>query len=167
MALMAMTTSDVIRYVSDKDPAKVKKLIPVDDEKPDGDKKLDITIGPNATYFTLAPLDVFLMGYIYDNASSLTGQAGGAEIGIKTRMNQTNIDAVRFGLVAMENFHDDKSGKAVQFKRVKTNFAGRKYETVPDDIMTKLGVQLCQELAEKIKELSEVSVAEAKNSVEA
>lgn len=164
MALLAMTTADIVKYVSDKDPAKVRKIVPMDPEVPDGPKKEEIEIGPNATYFHLAPLDVFLMGYIYDNASSLTGQQGGSEIGIKTKMNQTNIDAVRFGLVAVENFHDDRSGKNVIMKREKAFFAGRKYEAVPDAILTKLGVQLCAELADEIKRISEVSAAEAKNS---
>jgi hypothetical protein len=164
MALMAMTTSDVIKYVSNKDPAKVVKFIPIDPEKPEGEKKIDIQIGPNATTFHLAPLDVFLMGYIYDNASSLTGRQGGTEIGIHTKMNQTNIEAVRFGLVGVENFHVDKTGKLLVLKRVKSALAGRRYDAVPDEVMTMLGVQLVQELADEIKRISEVSEAEAKNS---
>ncbi len=159
-----MTTSDEIKYVSVRDPAKTSKRVPIDPEQPDGDKKTVWEIGPNATIFTLAPLDVFLMGYIYDNASSLTGRSGGNEIGITTKINQTNVDAVRFGLVSVENFHDDKSGKQVVLKRTKAIFAGRKYDAVPDEIMTKLGVQLVSELADEIKRISEVSGAEVKNS---
>ena len=167
MALMAMTTSDVIKYVSDKDPAKIRKTVPIDPEVPEGDKREEVIIGPNATVFHLAPLDVFLMGYIYDNASSLTGRQGGTEIGIQTKMNQTNIEAVRFGLIQVDNFLDDKSGKLVSLKRVKSALAGRRYDAVPDEIMTKLGVQLVGELAAEIKRISEVSEAEVKNSDEA
>lgn len=163
LALMAMTTSAVIKYVSDKDPAKTRIFVPVDPEKPEGDKKIEIVIGPNATVFHLAPLDVFLMGYIYDNASSITGTQGASVIGITTKVNQTNIDAVKFGLVGIDNFVDDKNGNLVVLKRIKSAHAGRRYEAVPDEVLTKLGVQLVQELADEIKRISEVSSAEAKN----
>jgi hypothetical protein len=161
---MAMTTSDIVKYVSFRDPAKTAKLVPIDPEKPDGEKRAEWEIGPNATYFHLAPLDVFLMGHIYDNASTLSGQQGGAEIKIATRVNQTNIDAVRFGLVGLDNFHSDKTGANVVLKRIKAVHAGRKYDAVPDEIMTMLGVQLVSELADEIKRMSEVSAAESKNS---
>lgn len=164
LALMAMTTSEVVQYVSLKDPAKVGKLVPIDPEKPDGDKHIIYEIGPNATVFHLAPLDVFLMGYVYDNASSLSGQAGGSEIGIKTRINQTNIDCVKYGLLKVDNFHIDSKGTNLTFKRIKSSIAGRMYMAVPDDVMSKFGVQLCTELADEIKKMSEVSGAEVKNS---
>lgn len=166
MALIAMTTADVTRYCSDRDPAKLRKIVPVDPDVPDGPKKVDITYGPDATWFELRPLDVFQMGFIYDNASSLTGQSGGSEIGIKTRMNQTNLECVRYGLVKVENFHSSKAEGAdpVKFKHIKSVIAQRQYDAVPDTILNMLGNSLCAELADEIKRISEVSAAEAKNS---
>ena len=119
-------------------------------------------IGEGATVFFLKPLDVFLMGYIYDNASTLSGKQDSNEIGIHTRVNQTNIDAVRHGLAGFKNFLN-KSGSQVAFKTQKAVVNGREYEVASDDTMNMFGVQLIQELASKVKEISEVSAEEEKN----
>ena len=84
------------------------------------------------------------MGYIYDNASSLVGKQGSDEVGIKTRVNQTNIDAVRFGLRGFKNFVD-RTGNQVPFKNQKAVVNSREYDVV-HDIMNMLGVQLIAEL---------------------
>ena len=163
MALIAMTTSDTEEYVSDRDPCKVKTKVFNDPEAPAKGFEMQTTILPGATKFLLRSLDVFLMGYIYDNASQLTGREGSAEIGINTRVNQTNIDAVRHGLCDVINFAD-KTGNQVKFKGQKAVVNGRQYEVVHDDIMNMLGITLIAELADKIKSISEVTAAEAKNS---
>jgi hypothetical protein len=161
MALKAMTTADTVEYVSDLDPAKVY------DEPPaaDGAKPIErtFTVGPGATTFKLRPLDVFLNGYIYDNASQLSRKEGDESVGIHTRINQTNIEAVRHGLAGFTNFTDAKGGD-VKFETQKAVVNGRPYEVVNDAVMNKLGLRLIQELAAKIKEISEVSKAEEKNS---
>jgi len=70
MALIAMT----ITYVSDKDPAKKKTTVFLDPTDPSKGEITSSEIGSDATVFRLRPLDVFLMGYIYDNASELSGR---------------------------------------------------------------------------------------------
>jgi len=161
MALIAMTTADTVEYVSDYDPAKkyaepplAGGIVPI--VRP-------FTVGSGATTFKLRGLDVFLNGYIYDNASQLSRREGDESVGIHTRVNQTNIEAVRHGLVGLDNFNDAK-GAAVKFETQKAVVNGRVYDVVADTVMNKLGLRLIQELAAEIKRISEVSKAEEKNS---
>lgn len=163
MALIALTVADTVEYVSNLDPAKGKKPVPVDPNDPSKGEIIQDVIEEGATVFYLRPLDVFLMGYIYDNASTLSGKQGDDTVGIHTRVNQTNIDAVRHGLSGFKNFVD-KHGNQVRFKTQKAVVNGREYEVVHDDIMNMFGVRLIAELADKIKEISEVSTDEEKNS---
>jgi hypothetical protein len=102
------------------------------------------------------------MGYIYDNASHVAGKQGSDEVGIHTRMNQTNIECVRHGLAGFDNFANAKGGVIV-FKTQKAVVNGRTYDVVHDEVMNVMGVRLIQELASKIKSISEVSAAEEKN----
>lgn len=163
MALIALTVNDAVEYVSDRDPCKVKHRVPVDPSDPKKGTKEEIEIKPGATKFFLKPLDVFLMGHIYDNASVLSGKSGSDEVGIHTRMNQTNIEAVRHGLAGFENFLDGK-GNAIKFATVKAVVNGREYDVANDKVLEALGIQLIQELATEIKRISEVSTDEEKNS---
>ena len=163
MAIKALTLSDTFEYVSDQDPSKVKKKVPVDAADPSKGTKDEITIAEGATVFGLKALDVFLMGYIYDNASSLSGKQGSDEVGIHTRMNQTNIDAVRFGLSYFKNFKDPKTGDELTVSTVKATVNGREYDAADDQTMQRLGVRLIAELAEQIKDKSEVSKDTEKN----
>ena len=155
MALIAMTTADTIEYVSDLDPAKVWNV-------PDPGQKPAFTIKPGATVFKLRALDVFLKGIIYDNASGLTRKSDSDEVGIVTRVNQTNVEAVRHGLVGFENFKNSKGGD-VPFKTAKIFVNGRPYDVVDDETMNALGIRLIQELALAIKDISEVKGDEEKN----
>jgi len=162
MALVAMTTADTVDYVSDLDPAKTKKEVPLDPAKPDGPKKEVTVIAEGATTFKLKSLDVFLMGHIYDSASVLRGVQGSEEVGIHTRMNQTNIDAVRHGLAGFDNF-SDVHGNAIKFETQKAVVNGRPYEVASDAVVNQLGIRLIQELGAEIKKMSEVAAAEEKN----
>jgi len=166
MALRALAVSDTVEYVSDLDPAKVKKPVPIDPNDPSKGEEVREVIEEGATVFLLRPLDVFLMGYIYDNASTLSGKQGDDMVGIHTRINQTNIDAVRHGLAGFKNFCD-RHGNQVRYRTQKAVVNGREYQVVADDIMNMFGVRLIAELADKIKSISEVSPEEEKNSVRA
>lgn len=163
MALVALTIASTITYVSDRDPSKQVVDVPIDPEDLSKGAKKETRIGDGATKFFLKPLDVFLKGYIYDNATHLVGKSGTDDVGIHTRINQTNIDAVRFGLAGFENF-SDASGNPVKFKTVKDNVNGREYDAVATDVLNTLGLELIGELASQIKSASEVSAEEAKNS---
>ena len=163
MALIAMTIADTVDYVSDKDPSKTYKDVPIDAEDASKGTKKVAVIGEGATVFKISPLDVFLMGHIYDNASVMTGKQGSDEVGITTRMNQTNIEAVRHGLKGFSNF-TDAQGNAILFASQKAVVNGRPYTIVADVTMNQLGIQLIQELANQIKTISEVSPALEKNS---
>jgi hypothetical protein len=171
MALIAMTTADQIEYVSDLDPAKSKKKTPYPPVKGEhSDAKPveieEIVIGPNATIFKIRGLDVFLKAFIYDSTSSLTRSATTDDVGIHTKMNQTNIEAVRHGLVGFDNFRTPKGG-SIPFETERTSVNGRNYDVVSDKILNLLGIRLIQELANEIKNISEVKAEEEKKSVAA
>lgn len=162
MAIKALSISDTFEYVSDSDPAKVRKQVPVDADDPSKGTKEEIEIKDGATVFGLKPLDVFLMGYIYDNASSLTGRQGSEEVGIHTRVNQTNLEAVKYGLAYFKNFKDANDND-VSVNFVDSFINSRKYKSASDDTLKLLGNRLIGELAQQIKDKSEVDQVEAKN----
>lgn len=162
MAIKALTLSDTFEYVSDSDPSKVRTTVDVDPKDPAKGTKEVVEIKDGATVFGLKPLDVFLMGYIYDNASSLTGRQGSEEVGIHTKVNQTNVEAVRFGLAYFKNFKDD-AGNDIKVKTVKASVNGREYDAASDDTIRLLGNRLVAELALQIKEKSEVGAEAEKN----
>ncbi|MBY0560011.1 hypothetical protein [Hyphomicrobium sp.] len=163
MAIKALTLSETFEHVSDTDPSKIKKTVPVDPKDPAKGTKEEVTIEEGATVFGLKPLDVFLMGHIYDNASTLTGKQGSEDIGIHTRVNQTNIEAVKFGLAYFKNFKDEK-GNDLVVKPVKAHVNGREYDAASDETLKHLGNRLIAELAREIKEKSEVTKDDEKNS---
>lgn len=164
MAVKALTIGDTFEYVSNTDSCKKITQVLVDPNDPAKGKREHVEILPGATVFGLRPLDVFLMGYIYDNASSLSGKQGSDEVGIHTRVNQTNIDAVRFGLAYFKNFKHPTTGNDINVNTVKVTVNGREYDAADDATMQYLGVRLIAELAEEIKEKSEVSGEQEKNS---
>lgn len=167
MALVALTLADTIKHVSDLDPSKKTVQVPVDPtDASKGVKDVEEIDWDSATVFHLKPLDVFLQAHIYDNASSLSNRQGEDTVGIQTKVNQTNIDAVRHGLAGFDRYAD-KRGNAVKFATVKSILNGREYDVVSDDVMKTFGIKLIQELASKIKAISEVSAEEEKNSDEA
>ena len=163
MAIRALTIGDTFEYVLDADPSKKTEDVLVDPTDPAKGTRKQTTIEPGATIFGLKALDVFLMAHIYDNASSLRGKQGSDEVGIHTRTNQTNIDTVRFGLAWVKNFQDDK-GNDISITKVKTTVNGREYEAASDNIVSLLGLRAIAELAEQIKERSEITEDEEKNS---
>ncbi len=164
MALKALTNGDLVKFVSSQDPSRIVTKVPVDPADPTKGEKEEVTIGADATVFYVRPLDVYLMGAIYDGASELTGRQGQEEIGIHTKMNKTNIEAVRFGLAKWDNF-TDQNDKPVHVKHEKTTQNRREYDVVDVTTLNMLGIQLISEIATEIKRISEVSKAVAKNSV--
>lgn len=167
MALVALTLADTIKHVSDLDPSKKTVQVPVDPNDPaKGVKDEEEIDWQTATVFHLKPLDVFLQAHIYDNASTLSNRQGDDVVGIQTKVNQTNIDAVRHGLAGFENY-TDKRGNAVKFATSKAIVNGREYDVVADEVLKTFGIKLIQELAAKIKANSEVTADEEKNSAEA
>lgn len=167
MALFARTTVETADFVSTMDSAYEAKEVPVDPEDPTKGTKEEVTIGDDASKFKVGPLDVFLMAHIYDNASKLSGKQGSDEVGIETRMNKTNIDAVRFGLRALPDNWQSRDGKKIPYEVEKVTVNGREYVACKDAVLDSLGVRLIGEMAEKIKDMSEVSSGEEKNSARA
>ena len=163
MALVAMSTATTVPFVSKRDPDYKVVKVPVDPDDPTKGEKDEVQIGADACTFNLRPLDVFLMGHIFDNASSMTGKSGSDEVGIKTRINQTNIDAVRFSVIAPfpSNFKD-ANGVPVKAKVEKVVVNHREYQALDEYSLNTLGLALIAEIADKVREISGVGAAEEK-----
>jgi hypothetical protein len=166
MALRAMTTAGTENFVSVADPSVTEKTKifndPADESK--GFREVAAKWDEDASVFKVRPLDVFLMGYIYDNASTLTGKSGSEEVGIHTKVNQTNIDCVKFGLAALPDDFQTESGERIRMDTTKKTVGGREYNIAADKVIGSLGLRLISEMAQKIKDISEVTAAEEKKS---
>jgi len=167
MALVGISKAETIEYVSDDDPCKTVKKVPIDAVQGllGGTKDEEIIVD-GATKFTLGTLDVFLMGMIYDRASTITRDDEAGAIGMSTKLNSTAIDACRYGLRAWENFQDAQ-GSDLKLTFVKKVVMGRDYQAVTDDCLASMGIRLVAELGNKIKEISNVTRADTKNSAAA
>lgn len=163
MALIAMSVSDTVKHVSIYDPARIVKQVPVDPTDPLGPTKEEVTYGDDATWFKLSSLDVFLMADIYDNTSAWSQNQATEEATLRTKLNKTNVEACRFGLRGWANFKDAK-GNDIPFLTEEITYNGRKYTVATDATLQALGIRLVNELGAKVKELSNVSRAEEKNS---
>jgi hypothetical protein len=137
----------------------------IDPEDPSKGIKIgEPTIDDDATVFSYSPLDVFISAHIYDRASFLS-QSGDGSTDMKTRINETNLDAVRFGINGIKNFIHPKTGNEVQAKFVDRFISGRLYKTLDDETMSMLDTYSIAELAQKIKDASTISKVTEKNSV--
>jgi hypothetical protein len=166
MALVGISKAETFVHVSDSDPAKTQQVVPVDPNDPaKGTKSVEVIL-EGATEFTLGTLDVFLMASIYDRSSSITRDDAEGLSGLQTKINATAIDAVRYGLKGWKNFQDAQGNdKPLTF--VQRSVLGKQYQAVDDECLTFMGIRLIQELGGKIKEASNVTKAEAKNSATA
>jgi hypothetical protein len=170
MALVGISRTDTFEYVSNDDPCKrrVPKMLPgLASSLAVMMTGEDVVIDDGATLFRLGVLDVFLMGMIYDKSTKISRSLDdGGDVSMHTSINATNIETVRYGLRGWEHFRDP-NGSDIAFQTEKRIVMGRDYLACTDDMLQLLGVRLIGELAGKIKEASEVSKDEAKNSVSA
>jgi hypothetical protein len=166
MALIGISCGDTFEYVSEGDPSKRRVDEPIDPKHPDKGSRTKVVIDDDATVFELGVLDVFLMGMIYDRASAIAPRESDGELAFSTRVNQTNIEAVRYGLRGWRNFLD-RDGKEIPFETKLQHAANRKYQVVTDECLNRLGIRRIRELGQQIKDRSEVQAAEEKNSATA
>jgi hypothetical protein len=162
MALVGITRPEARDYVSETDPCRKTIQVPVDPADATKGTRDEIVIEDGATVFELGVLDVFLMGMIYDKSTSITRGSDSEDVGFQTRVNQTNIETVRYGLKGWRNFQDPAGGE-LAFAAEQRFVNGRAYQAVSDVCLNKLGIRLIRELAQEIKANSEVRGLEAKN----
>lgn len=168
MALIGISRTDTFDYVSNDDPCKHRhpKMLDVqgsDARIVDPNGGFEEVVDDGATVFKLGVLDVFLMGMIYDRSTSVHRGLSDDDVTMRTAINATNIETVRFGLKGWTGFKDPR-GSEIRFEQVKRVVNGADYEVASDGMLKLLGLRLIGELAQQIKEASEVSRAEAKNS---
>ena len=162
MALIGITRADTFDYVSETDPSRKIIQVPVDPHDPAQGMREEVVVEEGATVFELGVLDVFLMGMIYDRSTSITRNEGSDDVGFQTRINQTNIETVRFGLRGWRNFKT-AAGDDIPFIPEKRFVNGREYLQAADASLNALGIRLIRELGQEIKARSEVTGHDAKN----
>ncbi len=146
MALVGLTKAATVKYESQYDPQRGNE---------------------GATVFQLGTLDCFVAAYLQDNMAEFTPDLSDAS-GVRTvtKINQSRIDVVRFGLKGWENFKD-QDGNDIAFRTVKKSLMGREYQVVPDELLAMLDPKVVTELAIKIRRANTVSEEEEKNFAEA
>lgn len=89
-------------------------------------------------------------------------QPGGGKAKASFNMGKSELDFVAFGLKGFEGF-TKADGKPVYFKTEDRNVNGKIYHIVADDVIKIIPGNAIKELAEKIKEINNVSEEERKN----
>jgi hypothetical protein len=145
MAIRALTLSTVKEYQSDLDPAKGT------DE---------------ATVFVIGAIDAFASTYIADRTLVFSDSGNGTREISQMKLNEVNLDMVRFGLKGWRNFRDD-SDNDVEFKTVDRVVLSKKYTVVADECLARMDISLIRELANAIQSINMVTKEEAGNSVAA
>lgn len=121
---------------------------------------------PAATKFTIGALDAFVTAYVYDRTLTFSDSEATGKATAQVKMNEANIEQVRFGLKGWSNFKD-AAGNDIQFTMVEKVVLGKKYVVVSDDAMTMLPIEIIRELSAKIRKINEVTTDEAGKSAAA
>lgn len=120
--------------------------------------------GEEKTVWILGTLDTRIRTMIEDIAweyEASPNAPGDAKAKASFNLGKSQAEFVQFGLKGIENL---KCGnKDVPFKTQEKNVNGVKYQVVSEEIMQIIPGNVMKELAEKIKELNQISEEERKN----
>jgi len=142
MAIAALTMSAVKTIESVLDPAKGT---------------------PDATKFTIGAIDTFVWTYVHDRTLVFGENEETGKQTAQVKLNEVNLELVRFGLKDWANFKDEK-GNDVEFKTVERFVMGKKYQVVADDCLLRFDVMLVREIANAIRDINEVKEIDAGKS---
>lgn len=142
MAIKALTLSRTKVHESDLDPAKGT---------------------PDATQFTIGAIDSYISSYVFDRTLVFGESAGGEREVAQVKMNESNIDVVRFGLKGWKNFKDEDNND-VEFTTVERVVMGKKYVAASDECIARMDIALIRDLASAIREINVVTKDEAGKS---
>lgn len=128
------------------------------------ESKLDEAYGtPDATRFTIGAIDAFVAAYIGDRSLTFTdGEENGRAVA-QVKLNEANLEYVRFGLKGWEKFADAR-GNEVVFATAEKVVMGKKYQVVADDCLALIDAELTGWLAREIKTINTVSADDAGKS---
>lgn len=142
MALIGLTLGETKDFVSEYDP----------------DKK-------NPTVFRIGVVDLNVMAQIEDELTTFRfspqDPTGPADSTLK--INQRNIEAVRFGLKGIKNFNNAQ-GNEIPYKTKKVSRFGKTYEIVSDETLHHIPKKIIDELAAQIVDANVPTETELKNS---
>ena len=118
----------------------------------------------NPTVFILGVIDLNIMASIEDELTSFrfnpANPTGTADSTL--RINQRNLEIIRFALKGVRNFVDAK-GNEIPFKTKKVNRFGKTYEVVADEFLNRIPKKVIDELADHILNANLPSEEELKN----
>lgn len=116
-----------------------------------------------ATRFTIGALDAFVSAYVTDRMLTFSDSDSGGIQTAQVKMNEADLEVVRFGLKGWENFQDAR-GNDVAFRTVERILQGKKYVVVESDDLARMAPELVRELAREIRAINSVTEDEAKKS---
>lgn len=145
MAIKALTLSSVKTIESALDPARGTA---------------------DATRFTIGALDAFVSAYVSDRMLTFSDSDLGGIQTAQVKMNEADLEVVRFGLKGWENFKDARDND-IEFKTVERILQGKKYTVVDTDRLALMAQELIRELAREIRFINTVTEDDAKKSVAA
>jgi hypothetical protein len=137
MALIGINTYETKDYISKYDP----------DEN-------------NPTVFKIGLLDAQIKGWVMDKISDFEMSSLNPDDKAKVtfRINQRNLELVRFAVKDIVNLIDPQTKQPVKFDTISTPMFGRNYNIVSDRILSMLPLEVITELAEEI--LKEIGLTE-------
>lgn len=116
-----------------------------------------------ATRFTIGAIDAFVSAYVTDRMLTFSDNDAGGIQTAQVKMNEADLEVVRFGLRGWENFQDAR-GNDVEFRTVERILQGKKYAVVDNDCLARLQQELIRELAREIRAINVVTEEDAKKS---
>jgi hypothetical protein len=123
--------------------------------------------GDDPTWWILGVIDAVLLAKIEDKlmlfrvGGEQADEDGSTET--KLKVNERNIEIVRYGLKGYRNFKDAE-GKEIPFRTVSAVRSGRNVKIVEDATIRRIPPNVLKELAEQILEGNALSEEEVKNS---
>jgi len=106
----------------------------------------------NPTVFKISSLDPHLEGHILDRISDFEMSSANPDDNAKVtfRVNERNLQLVKFGIKDIKNLIDPQTKKPVEVKCDTVNKFGKSYEVLPDSVLGMLSLQIITELAAEI-----------------
>jgi len=113
----------------------------------------------NPTVFKIGLLDSQIKGHIIDRISDFEMSSSNPDDNAKVtfRMNERNLQLVKFGVRDVKNLMDPQTKKPVEVKCDTVNKFGKSYEVLPGRVLNMLPLQVITELAEEI--LKEINLS--------
>jgi hypothetical protein len=124
--------------------------------------KYDPSEGDERTEFTLGAIDGFVNAAVFDKALEWKSSDAGTQTA-SVKMNEMDMEVVRFGLKGMRNFKD-RDDNEIPFTTQNRTIMGKDYQVVSQDVLRAIPTVVIRELCAEIRTLNTLTKEEGKNS---